>query len=144
MLQLSSIGTASSSLMRALQQHPLVHAGLLLAEVLHVAGHLKVLCCVGTPYSAEFFYSRGAYFVSDAATTLLSLLSLLPPGGAMGHILGSTGSILTPGTLFQRMHGVGWVGPMAALVAGHQVQHALYISCWHKGPQTYARLFLFF
>ncbi len=42
----------------AMQQNPLVHAGLLLAEVIHVAGHVKVLCCVGQPYPAEYFYRR--------------------------------------------------------------------------------------
>ncbi len=69
---------------------------------------------------------RGAYFVSDAATTLLSLLSLLP--GVIGAPLKAS-----------RLRHQQWVGPIAGLVVAHQLQHYVYISCWRKGPQTYVQ-----
>lgn len=96
----------------------LLHGGLLASELGHIAGHVKVLCCVGQPYNENFFYTRGAYFIADASSTFLSLLSLTPLAIQMGIKSGIS-------------------TPLIALVAAHQVQHAIYISCWHKGPATY-------
>lgn len=99
-----------------------LHGGLLIAELGHVAGHVKVLACLGAPWNTDFFYARGAYFASDAATTLISMLSMLPMAARLHPAFKASLSV-----------------PIAALVTGHQLQHAYYIRNWHKGPATYAQ-----
>lgn len=89
-------------------------------ELLLVLTHLKVLLCVGKPYSsAELSTKRYSYFLIDAASPWNSLAAILA-GNAVHNAPTPTAATAT-------------LLPLLVLAAaGHGLLHLYYIAAWKR------------
>lgn len=88
------------------------------AELVLLATHLKVLLCVGKPFSsAELSSKRWTYFLFDAVSPWNSLAAILA---------GSNGSYSAPNDAAALL-------PLLLVVAlGHGALHLYYIATWNR------------
>lgn len=92
----------------------------LLAELLLVATHLKVLLCVGKPYpAAELSSKRWTYFLFDAVSPWNSLAAIVA-------------TLQQPGADAAATTTIRLVPLLVVVAAGHGLLHLYYIATWNQ------------
>ncbi|GLC72561.1 hypothetical protein PLESTF_001264900 [Pleodorina starrii] len=113
----SMAGAAARAALTCLDVAPTL---LLVSELTLALTHLKVLCCIGSPYSVSYLSGqRWRYFVWDLLSVQASLAAL--------YMHGDTSAAATATA--------SWRPFIAAAALGHAVLHVYYIATWTK-PHT--------